>query len=113
MRGVNTSSIAGLEGIVSAVSYSTLKAGANGMALPLAREFARDGLRVLAIAPGFFQTPLAETVNESTIKQFISVIPTPKSMGRLSEFAALVRYICDNDILNGEVMRLDAAIRVS
>ena len=113
MRAVNTSSIAGLEGIVSAVSYSTVKAGATGMALPLAREFARDGLRVLAIAPGFFQTPLAETVNESAIKQFISVVPILKGMGRLSEFAALVHYISENDILNGEVIRLDAAIQVS
>jgi NAD(P)-dependent dehydrogenase (short-subunit alcohol dehydrogenase family) len=109
---VNTSSVAGLDGIVGAVSYSSAKAGVAGMTLPLAREFASAGIRVVAIAPGFFQTPMAESVSNSAIDQFVSVVPFPKRMGQPDEYAALVRHICENDMLNGEVIRLDAAIRV-
>ena len=97
---------------VYAVSYSSAKAGVAGMTLPLAREFASAGIRVVAIAPGFFQTPMAESVNNSAIDQFVSVVPFPKRMGQPDEYAALVRHICENDMLNGEVIRLDAAIRV-
>lgn len=109
---VNTSSVAGLEGMVGAVSYSTAKAGIAGMTLPLAREFAREGIRVVAIAPGFFRTPMAAGVEDSALDQFLTAVPFPKRMGEPSEYAKLVRHICENDMLNGEVIRLDAAIRV-
>ena len=109
---VNTSSIAGLEGQIGAVSYSAAKAGIAGMTLPLAREFAREGIRVVAIAPGFFQTPMAEGLREAAQEQLMSAVPFPKRMGRPREYAELVRHICENDMLNGEVIRLDAAVRV-
>jgi|TARA_A100001037_G_scaffold7222_1_gene7277 NAD(P)-dependent dehydrogenase (short-subunit alcohol dehydrogenase family) len=109
---VNTSSVAGLEGLVGAVSYSTAKAGIAGMTLPLAREFGREGIRVMAIAPGFFETPMAATVKDDALDQFLSVVPFPKRLGEPREYAELVRHICENDMLNGSVIRLDAAIRV-
>ena len=109
---VNTSSVAGLEGQIGAVSYSAAKAGIAGMTLPLAREFAREGIRVVAIASGFFQTPMAEGLREAAQEQLMSAVPFPKRMGRPREYAELVRHICENDMLNGEVIRLDAAVRV-
>lgn len=109
---VNTSSVAGLEGQIGAVSYSAAKAGIAGMTLPLARELAREGIRVVAIAPGFFETPMATSLREAAQEQIMSAVPFPKRMGRPDEYAALVRHICENDMLNGEVIRLDAGIRM-
>jgi len=112
MRVFKTSSVAGLEGIIGAVSYSMVKAGVPGMTLTLACAFAREGIRVLAIAPSFFQTSLTETVNESANNKFVCVISFPKGMGRLSDSAALIRHICGNDILNRDVIHLNAAVWV-
>ncbi|NKB57784.1 MAG: SDR family NAD(P)-dependent oxidoreductase [Alphaproteobacteria bacterium] len=109
---VNTSSVAGLEGQIGAVSYSTAKAGIAGMTLPLAREFAREGIRVVAIAPGLFETPMAAGLRDTAQEQIMSAVPFPKRLGQPREYAALVRHICENDMLNGEVIRLDAAIRM-
>jgi NAD(P)-dependent dehydrogenase (short-subunit alcohol dehydrogenase family) len=109
---VNTSSVAALEGQIGAVSYSAAKAGIAGMTLPLAREFAREGIRVVAIAPGFFETPMAEGLRDAAQEQIMSAVPFPKRMGQPHEYAALVRHICENDMLNGEVIRLDAGIRM-
>ncbi len=109
---VNTSSIAGLEGTIGAVSYSAAKAGIAGMTLPLAREFAREGIRVVAIAPGFFETPMAAGLRDAAQAQILNAVPFPKRMGRPSEYAELVRHICENDMLNGEVIRIDAAVRM-
>ena len=109
---VNTSSVAGLEGQVGAVSYSAAKAGIAGMTLPLARELAREGIRVLAIAPGFFETPMAAGLREAAQAQIMAAVPFPKRMGRPEEYAELVKHICENGMLNGEVIRLDAGIRM-
>lgn len=108
---VNTSSIFGLEGAIGAVSYSAAKAGIAGMTLPLAREFAREGIRVVAIAPGIFETPMSMSLREDARAQLVETVPFPKRMGRPDEYAALVRHICENDMLNGEVIRIDAAVR--
>lgn len=109
---VNTSSVAGLEGQIGAVSYSAAKAGIAGMTLPLAREFAREGIRVVAIAPGFFETPMAMGLREEAQQQIMASVPFPKRLGRPEEYAQLVRHICENDMLNGEVIRLDAGLRM-
>jgi NAD(P)-dependent dehydrogenase (short-subunit alcohol dehydrogenase family) len=110
---VNTSSIAGLEGTIGAVSYSAAKAGIAGMTLPLAREFAREGIRVVAIAPGLFETPMARSLRDTAQEQIMNAVPFPKRMGRPDEYAALVRHICENDMLNGTVIRLDAGVRMA
>ena len=108
---VNTSSIFATDGQIGAVSYSAAKAGIAGMTLPLARELAREGIRVVAIAPGIFETPMAMSLRDAALEQLVTTIPFPKRMGRPSEYAELVHHICENDMLNGEVIRIDAAIR--
>ena len=113
-RGViiNTSSVAGLEGQIGAVSYSAAKAGIAGMTLPLAREMAHEGIRVVAIAPGFFETPMARGLKDAAQEQIIAAIPFPRRTGRPDEYAQLVQQICENGMLNGEVIRIDAAVRM-
>jgi len=114
-RGViiNTSSVAGLEGQIGAVSYSAAKAGIAGMTLPLAREMAREGIRVVAIAPGMFGTPMVSGLSDKAQDRIKADIPFPNRMGKPDEFANLVQQICENPMLNGEIIRLDAAIRMS
>jgi len=109
---VNTSSIQGLEGTIGAVSYAAAKAGIAGMTLPLAREFARHGIRVVAIAPGVFETPMAEGLGEEAVREMQAAVPFPKRLGEPMEFGRLVKQICENAMLNGEVIRLDAAYRM-
>ena len=82
------------------------------MTLPLARELAREGIRVLAIAPGIFETPMATGLKEAAQAQIMAAVPFPKRMGRPEEFAELVKHICENEMLNGEVIRLDAGVRL-
>jgi NAD(P)-dependent dehydrogenase (short-subunit alcohol dehydrogenase family) len=110
---VNTSSVAAFDGQIGQVAYSASKGGVAAMTLPVARELARHGIRVVAIAPGIFETPmlagLPEAARESLGKQAIF----PQRLGRPEEFAALVRHIIANQMLNGEVIRLDAAIRLA
>ena len=109
---INTASIAAFDGQVGQASYASSKAGVVGMMLPLARELARHGIRVMTIAPGVFATPMMETIPEKAREQLEAVVPYPKRLGNPNEFAKLVMHIIDNAYLNGEVIRLDGAIRM-
>lgn len=113
-RGViiNTASVAAFEGQIGQAAYSASKAGVAGMALPLAREFARLGIRVNTIAPGIFLTPMMEGMPESVQASLAAQVPFPSRLGRPAEFADLVAYICTNTMLNAETIRLDGAIRM-
>ena len=109
---INTASIAAFDGQVGQASYASSKAGVVGLTLPLARELARHGIRVMTIAPGVFATPMMETIPEKACEQLESAVPYPKRLGAPDEFAKLVMHIIDNAYLNGEVIRLDGAIRM-
>lgn len=113
-RGViiNTASVAAFEGQIGQAAYSASKAGVAGMALPLAREFARLGIRVNTIAPGIFLTPMMEGMPESVQASLAAQVPFPSRLGRPAEFADLVAHICTNTMLNAETIRLDGAIRM-
>ncbi|MGP4733731.1 MULTISPECIES: SDR family NAD(P)-dependent oxidoreductase [unclassified Psychrobacter] len=109
---INTASIAAFDGQVGQASYSSSKAGVVGLTLPLARELARHGIRVMAIAPGVFATPMMDSIPEKAREQLEAGVPYPKRLGAPNEFAKLVTHIIDNAYLNGEVIRLDGAIRM-
>ncbi|MDY6820029.1 MAG: 3-hydroxyacyl-CoA dehydrogenase [Deferribacterota bacterium] len=113
-RGViiNTASVAAFEGQIGQVPYSASKAGIVGMTLPLAREFARSGIRVVTIAPGLFDTPLFSLLPENARKSLEAQLPFPARFGRPSEYALMVQCIIANPVLNGETIRLDSAIRM-
>ena len=109
---VNTASVAAFEGQVGQAAYSASKAGVAGMALPLAREFARLGIRVNTIAPGIFLTPMMESMPEHIQQSLAAQVPFPSRLGRPEEFADAVAYICTSSMLNAETIRLDGAIRM-
>jgi NAD(P)-dependent dehydrogenase (short-subunit alcohol dehydrogenase family) len=109
---VNTSSVASFEGQIGQAAYAASKAGVNGMTLPIARELARHGIRVMTIAPGIFDTPMLQGMSEEVRTSLGQQIPFPPRLGRPDEYAALVRHIIENELLNGEVIRLDGAIRM-
>ncbi|MBP6496844.1 MAG: SDR family NAD(P)-dependent oxidoreductase [Psychrobacter sp.] len=109
---INTASIAAFDGQVGQASYASSKAGVVGMMLPLARELNRHGIRVMTIAPGVFATPMMQSLPEKAHKQLEAAVPYPKRLGNPNEFAKLVMHIIDNAYLNGEVIRLDGAIRM-
>ncbi|MGP4713274.1 MULTISPECIES: SDR family NAD(P)-dependent oxidoreductase [unclassified Psychrobacter] len=109
---INTASIAAFDGQVGQASYASSKAGVVGMMLPLARELTRHGIRVMTIAPGVFATPMMNTIPEKAREQLEAAVPYPKRLGDPNEFAKLVTHIIDNAYLNGEVIRLDGAIRM-
>ena len=109
---VNTASVAAFEGQIGQAAYSASKAGVAGMALPLAREFSRLGIRVNTIAPGLFLTPMMEGMPEHIQQSLAAQVPFPSRLGRPEEFADLVAYICSNSMLNAETIRLDGAIRM-
>jgi NAD(P)-dependent dehydrogenase (short-subunit alcohol dehydrogenase family) len=113
-RGViiNTASIAALEGQVGQAAYSASKAGIVGLTLPLAREFARFGIRVNTIAPGVFQTPMVLNMPQEKQEQITSLIPFPKRLGNPLEFAKLALHMIDNVMFNGAVVRLDGGLRL-
>ena len=113
-RGViiNTSSVASFEGQIGQAAYAASKAGVNGMTLPIARELARFGIRVVTIAPGIFDTPMLQGMSEEIRTSLGQQVPFPPRLGRPDEYAALARHIIENEILNGEVIRLDGAIRM-
>jgi len=113
-RGViiNTASVAAFDGQIGQAAYSASKAGVVGMTLPIARECAEYGIRVMTIAPGLFTTPMVASVPENVRESLIKMIPFPKRFGRPAEFASLVKQIIENPMLNGEVIRLDGAIRM-
>ena len=109
---VNTASVAAYDGQIGQAAYSASKGGVVGMTLPVARDLARYGIRVVTIAPGIFDTPGLGTIPESTRKSLGEQVPFPSRLGRPSEFAALVRHVIENEMLNGEVIRLDGALRM-
>ena len=109
---VNTSSVAATEGQIGQAAYAASKAGVNGMTLPIARELARFGIRVVTIAPGIFDTPMLQGMSEEIRASLGAQVPFPSRLGKPEEYAALVRHIIENEVLNGEVIRLDGAIRM-
>jgi len=110
---VNTSSIASFEGQIGQAAYAASKAGVNGMTLPIARELARFGIRVMTIAPGIFDTPMLQGMSEELRASLGAQVPFPARLGRPEEYALLVEHIIENEVLNGEVIRLDGAIRMA
>jgi len=114
-RGViiNTASVAAFDGQIGQPAYAASKAGVVGMTLPLAREFARYGIRVMTIAPGIFLTPLLESLPQNVQDALGAQVPFPSRLGQPKEFAQLVESIIANPMLNGEVIRLDGAIRMA
>ncbi|WP_419756123.1 SDR family NAD(P)-dependent oxidoreductase [Brevundimonas sp.] len=109
---VNTASVAAFDGQIGQAAYAASKAGIVGMALPVAREFARYGIRVMTIAPGIFWTPLLESLPKEAQDSLGKQVPFPSRLGQPEEFAQLVSSIVANPMLNGEVIRLDGAIRM-
>jgi len=109
---VTTASIAAFDGQIGQVAYSASKAGVVGMTLPVARELARFGIRVVTIAPGTFDTPMLANLPEEHRQALAANIPFPNRLGRPSEFAALAVHIVENAMLNGETIRLDGALRM-
>jgi NAD(P)-dependent dehydrogenase (short-subunit alcohol dehydrogenase family) len=114
-RGVviSTASIAAYDGQIGQAAYSASKGGIVAMTLPIAREFAQFGIRVLAIAPGLFLTPLLASLPQEAQDSLAAAIPFPRRLGDPSEFASLVMQMVDNPYLNGEVVRLDASLRMA
>jgi NAD(P)-dependent dehydrogenase (short-subunit alcohol dehydrogenase family) len=113
-RGViiNTASVAAFDGQIGQAAYSASKGGIVGMTLPIARELARYGIRVMTIAPGLFDTPLLAGLPEAARISLGQQVPFPSRLGRPDEYAALAKHIVENEMLNGEVIRLDGGIRM-
>jgi NAD(P)-dependent dehydrogenase (short-subunit alcohol dehydrogenase family) len=110
---VNTASVAAFDGQIGQAAYSASKGGIVALTLPVAREFARIGVRVMTIAPGTFDTPLLAALPEPARVSLAQQVPFPSRLGRPEEYASLVRHIFENEMLNGEVIRLDGAIRMA
>ncbi|MDE4084742.1 SDR family NAD(P)-dependent oxidoreductase [Planococcus maritimus] len=113
-RGViiSTASVAAFEGQIGQAAYSASKGGIVSMTLPIAREFARDGIRVMAIAPGLMKTPMFDGLPEAAVASLSATVPFPARLGHPAEYAELVESIVENPLLNGEVIRLDGALRM-
>jgi 3-hydroxyacyl-CoA dehydrogenase / 3-hydroxy-2-methylbutyryl-CoA dehydrogenase len=113
-RGViiNTASVAAFDGQIGQAAYGASKAGVAGMTLPIARELASDGIRVMTIAPGLFHTPMFDSLPEDARNTLGESVPFPARLGYPSEYAQLVEAIVENPMLNGETIRLDGAIRM-
>jgi len=109
---VNTASVAAFDGQIGQVAYSASKGGIVGMTLPIARDLSRHGIRVMTIAPGIFETPLLGSLPETVRQALEAQVPFPSRLGRPAEFAALAKHIIENEMLNGEVIRLDGALRM-
>lgn len=109
---VNTASVAAFDGQIGQPAYSASKGGVAAMTLPLAREFARSLIRVMTIAPGIFETPMMAGLPQAAQDSLAAQVPHPSRLGKPAEYAALVRAIVDNPMLNGETIRLDGAIRM-
>ncbi|UYP69120.1 SDR family NAD(P)-dependent oxidoreductase [Thalassobacter stenotrophicus] len=110
---INTASIAAYEGQIGQAAYAASKGGIVGMTLPMARDLAKARIRVAAIAPGIFGTPMVKGLPEDVQEALAADIPNPSRLGAPEEFASLVAHIIDNDFLNGEVIRLDGATRLT
>jgi 3-hydroxyacyl-CoA dehydrogenase / 3-hydroxy-2-methylbutyryl-CoA dehydrogenase len=109
---INTASVAAFDGQIGQVAYSASKAAVAGMTLPIAREFADYGIRVVTIAPGLFETPMLAGLPDKARESLITQVPFPKRLGQPHEYAMLVQHIIENPLLNGETIRLDQAIRM-
>ena len=110
---VNTASVAAYDGQIGQAAYSASKGGVVGMTLPIARDLSRDGIRVMTIAPGIFETPMLLGMPPEVQEALGKMVPFPSRLGRAPEYAALARHIIENEMLNGEVIRLDGAIRMA
>jgi len=110
---VNTASVAAFDGQIGQAAYSASKGGIVGMTLPIARDLARSGIRVMTIAPGIFATPMLKGLPQEVQDSLGAQVPFPSRLGQPDEYAALVRHIVENAMLNGEVIRLDGAIRMA
>lgn len=110
---INTASVAAFDGQIGQAAYSASKGGVVGMTLPIARELARLGIRVMTIAPGIFDTPMMAGLPEAARQSLGQQVPFPSRLGRPGEYAALAQHIIENPMLNGEVIRLDGAIRMA
>src|SRR5882672_1949641 len=109
---VNTASVAAFDGQIGQAAYSASKGGIVGMTLPIARDLSRSGIRVITIAPGIFETPMLMSLPQEVQDALGKTVPFPPRLGRPAEYAQLVRQIAENEMLNGEVIRLDGAIRM-
>jgi NAD(P)-dependent dehydrogenase (short-subunit alcohol dehydrogenase family) len=114
-RGViiNTASVAAYDGQIGQAAYSASKGGIVGMTLPIARDLSRDGIRVLTIAPGIFETPMLLGMPKDVQDALAKSVPFPQRLGKPSDYASLVRQMIENEMLNGECVRLDGAIRMA
>ena len=110
---INTASVAAFDGQIGQAAYSASKGGIVAMTLPIAREFARMGIRVMTIAPGIFETPMLMNMPEDVRISLGQQVPFPSRLGKPDEYAALAKHIIENQMLNGEVIRLDGAIRMA
>ncbi|WP_325435539.1 3-hydroxyacyl-CoA dehydrogenase [Pseudomonas nitroreducens] len=110
---INTASVAAFDGQIGQAAYSASKSAVVGMTLPIARELARSGIRVMTIAPGIFETPMMAAMPQEVRDSLGASVPFPPRLGRPDEYAALARHIIENTMLNGEVIRLDGAIRMA
>jgi NAD(P)-dependent dehydrogenase (short-subunit alcohol dehydrogenase family) len=110
---VNTASVAAYDGQIGQAAYSSSKGGVVGMTLPVARDLARSGIRVMTIAPGIFKTPMLMGLPQEAQDSLGQQVPFPPRLGEPSEYAALACHIVENQMLNGEVIRLDGAIRMA
>lgn len=110
---INTASVAAYDGQIGQAAYSASKGGIVGMTLPIARDLSRNGIRVMTIAPGLFDTPLLAALPEDARISLGQQVPFPSRLGRPAEYAQLAHHIVENPMLNGEVIRLDGALRMS
>jgi NAD(P)-dependent dehydrogenase (short-subunit alcohol dehydrogenase family) len=110
---VSTASVAAYEGQIGQAAYAASKGGVVALTLPAAREFAQFGIRVNAIAPGIFSTPMLQALPEETQKSLAVSVPFPKLLGRPEQYADLVLHIVENRYINGETIRLDGALRMA
>ena len=110
---VNTASVAAFDGQIGQVAYAASKAGVVGMTLPLAREFAQSGIRVMTIAPGIFATPMLRGLSDEVQRALAADVPFPKRLGTGEDYASLALHIIESPMLNGEVIRIDGALRMA
>lgn len=110
---VNTASIAAFDGQIGQAAYAASKGGVAALTLPVARELARSGIRCMTIAPGIFSTPMLEGLPQAVQDSLGASVPFPSRLGQPAEYAALLRHIVENPMLNGEVIRLDGALRMA
>ncbi len=110
---VTTSSVAATDGQIGQVAYAASKGGVLAMTLPIARDLSRDGIRVVTIQPGLFETPMFKGVPDEVRQSLEASVPFPSRLGKPEEYASLVRHICENEMLNGAALRLDGAVRLA